>query len=95
MFNVFHQRYTYSAGGTNVLKLCKVISCMLLTAHYCACVWFIVGYLEYKQGKNSWIHYMLEMEDKNDIDDVTVFEQYSYSIYWSIITLLSKQYMNV
>ena len=65
---------------------------MLSTVHYCACVWFIVGYNEYKHGKNSWIDFMLEMENKNNVDDVAVFEQYSYSIYWSIITLLSTTY---
>ena len=61
---------------------------MLLTAHYCACVWYIIGHYAHKNKLHSWIEYILEEESKDDIDDVHLFTKYSYSIYWSIITLL-------
>ena len=92
MFNIFNQQYTYSTSTRNLLRLFKVISSMLLTAHYCACVWYMVGYDGYSKDRNSWIRFILEMEEKDNLDDVRVFAQYSYSMYWSIVTLLSNIY---
>ena len=87
IFKLFkgYGRYFFVRETAMFLKVLRCLAAMLITAHYFACFWYLVGYHTQQKGKVSWI----EVID----DDASNFTKYSYSWYWSIVTLYVYSYI--
>jgi len=74
--------------------ICKVIRCMtymVMTAHYFACFWFAVGFYTKKRGQDSWLKHITEDHPGGS----SSFTNYSYSMYWSVVTLFTTGYGDI
>ena len=62
---------------------------MCLVTHLSACVWYFVGYKTLNDERDSWLNSWLSVEDKEDIEDMHVFDRYTYSWYWAVVTVMT------
>eukprot|EP01083_Nonionella_stella_P083707 231517_1 len=83
--------YVFVREAAMTLKCVRCLAAMLITAHYLACFWYLVGWQTAKNGKRSWI----EIIEENHGDDATNFTKYSYSWYWAIVTLFTTGYGDI
>eukprot|EP01083_Nonionella_stella_P084474 233852_1 len=90
------QRKTFSNEIRKILRLVKIFGFMLLVAHYCACVWFYVGYVAFKDStiRKTWIDALVD-EQEQTFDEIPNFTKYTYSIYWAIVTLFTTGYGDI
>ncbi|CAD8101966.1 unnamed protein product [Paramecium sonneborni] len=71
-----------------VISLIKLIYFILITCHFCACMWAFLGETQIQYGEHSWIlHYQ--------INDSNWTVKYVYSFYYSAITTLTIGYGDI
>ncbi|CAD8115895.1 unnamed protein product [Paramecium primaurelia] len=71
-----------------IISLIKLIYFILITCHFCACMWAFLGETQLEYGLHSWIaHYQ--------IDDSNWRIKYIYSFYYSAITTLTIGYGDI
>ena len=69
------------------LRFAGVFAVMLFATHWAACLWYFVGYTSWTDDRDSWIPGWTGVADKSELDDMDIWELYSYSWYWSVITV--------
>jgi hypothetical protein len=69
--------------GTYVSDLIKLISTIILLAHYIACAWHLLAVVQENKGQQNWLVEEIHSDWIN---------QYTISIYWSIITMTTIGY---
>ena len=75
----------FSSSTLYKLGIFKIMFSMGFVAHLMACLWYLVGnQMVETYNENSWI-IVAGLNEEN----VTIFEKYSTSFYWSIITLFT------
>eukprot|EP01084_Bolivina_argentea_P146243 256141_1 len=88
MINIydFLRQFVFYRKTVIFLKFLKIISFMLILAHYAACIWWLLG----ESISPSWI-------DEHDLrhSDISQFAKYSYAMYWSIVTLFTTGYGDI
>merc|ERR1719233_2488102 len=77
------------------LKFIKVFMLMVLVTHLAACIWFYIGYHTWTDDVDSWINSWLTVTDKSDVDDMEIWEKYTYSWYWAVVTLFTTGYGDI
>merc|ERR1719229_2232962 len=87
MIHIF-QQYTFNQHKLLMMHICRIICMMLLTAHYMACFWFMIGEYAHSTGNSSWIDGITEESPDNVV-------KYSYSFYWAIVTLFTTGYGDI
>ncbi len=73
-----------------VLELLKSVYFIIFTAHFCACAWHYLGFIEisnYNENESWLLHY--------GIYDAHWSVRYAYSFYFSTITTLTIGYGDV
>ena len=91
---------TLLAGFSRILKsprlkmfvrLFKFLFAMLICVHFGACGWYAVGnycYLHDGIYHNNWI-------TANEVEESSTWEKYSFSMYWSVGTLMTTGYGDI
>jgi hypothetical protein len=69
--------------GTYVSDLIKLISTIILLAHYIACAWHLLAVVQENKSQQNWLAEEIHSDWIN---------QYTISIYWSIITMTTIGY---
>ncbi|CAD8049359.1 unnamed protein product [Paramecium primaurelia] len=71
-----------------LIQLAKLIYFIIITCHFCACLWGLLGELQIQQNSYSWLtHY--------GIDGEIWTKKYIYSIYYCTITTLTIGYGDI
>ena len=74
------------------LRLIKIICLMLLSSHFCACIWYAIGNIGHKKGIPNWIDGAL-IYNSNDVNYTpNTWTKYSNSWYWACVTLFTTGY---
>merc|ERR1719361_956818 len=95
MFNLLTKK-SVNRDYLLLLKFLKVFMMMMLVTHLSACVWYFVGYETLSEDQDSWITSWLSgVTDQEDIDQLTIFERYTYSWYWAVVTLFTTGYGDI
>ncbi|CAD8120051.1 unnamed protein product [Paramecium sonneborni] len=71
-----------------VLELFKSVFLLLFVSHCCACLWNLIGQMQYDEGKYSWL-------DSKNIIDADWVSRYIHSLYFSTITTLTVGYGDI
>ena len=96
LLNSLMRRF-FSRYLITLFRLCRFVCVMIIFAHFCACGWFAVGdYGEAQHRKHptsarwnaTWI-------STQGIQNDPLWEQYSYSWYWSVVTLFTTGYGDI
>ena len=92
IFKLFkgYGRYFFVRETAMLLKCIRCLAAMLITAHYFACFWYLVGWHSKEMGKMSWLE-KIDAEHENPSN----WTKYSYSWYWSIVTLFTTGYGDI
>ena len=93
LYSLKVNRWSGELSQVMYIRMISVLLGMLLGAHYLACVWWATGNMMMHHGFYSWITISLETFDNGD--PLETFEAYSYSYYWSIITLFTTGYGDI
>ena len=72
-----------------LLKFLKIFCFMLLAAHLAACAWFFVGYSSMESETGSWVSVQFGLSSPEQVDELPVFDKYSYAWYWAGVTVKS------
>ena len=66
IFKLFkgYGRYFFVRETAMLLKCIRCLAAMLVTAHYFACFWYLVGYHTQQKGKASWLA-IIDSEHEN------------------------------
>ncbi|CAD8141478.1 unnamed protein product [Paramecium octaurelia] len=71
-----------------LIQLAKLIYFIIITCHFCACLWGLLGELQIQQNSYSWLtHY--------GIDGQVWTKKYIFSIYYCTITTLTIGYGDI
>lgn len=73
-----------------MLRLIKILFVMIIVSHYFACLWYGIGNWALQKNELSWINNTDSIKDR--YKEMSNFELYSISYYWSIITLFTTGY---
>jgi len=92
LFNGYGRQLHFVRETAILLKCVKCLAAMLITAHYFACFWYLVGYHTERKGKPSWLQVI---EEDHPEGDASNFTKYSYSWYWAIVTLFTTGYGDI
>jgi len=79
-------------------SLIKFSMMVLFGGHWLACVWVMVGLLEWGNGNNNWITGFLDLDGDgviNSPEEVNHFSLYSASLYYAIMTISSIGYGDI
>ena len=94
-------------SGANLLRVVASLSFFVLVAHWLACIWWALGYLEYKQDERraagthvlcdsthpcSWIRRIPDDGEKLSPES-SFAQQYVSSFYWSLTTLMKTPWI--
>ncbi|CAD8115472.1 unnamed protein product [Paramecium sonneborni] len=71
-----------------VLELFKSVFLLLFVSHCCACLWNLIGQMQYDEGKYSWL-------DSKNIINADWESRYIHSLYFSTITTLTVGYGDI
>ena len=65
-------------------RIFRLVCLMIISVHFAACLWFLVGRLSYENEESTWVD-----GDNADImgDNIITFRKYVASAYWSVVTL--------
>ena len=78
-----------------ILRLSKFLFVIIIFAHFSACAWYAIGNWCHKNpeecGGTSW----LDETPYFEFDSSTLFESYSISWYWSVVTLMTTGYGDI
>jgi CRP-like cAMP-binding protein len=81
----------YIANNTlvNFFVFIRLLCLVFLLAHWTGCLWFYVGYQDWINGHPiTWIV-------TASVQDIPVFDQYIFSLYWAITTITSVGYGDI
>eukprot|EP01084_Bolivina_argentea_P081435 147459_1 len=96
LFDNLPKRLSISPESILYIKIIKVFFGMILGAHYVACLWWETGKQMVQLGYDSW---MEDVHGRNLylISDTNfhIFLKYSYSYYFSIVTLFTTGYGDI
>jgi hypothetical protein len=70
------------------MELIKLILVIFFFAHVIACVWHYVGVVGINLGLRSWI-------TEYDLLEASVYTRYNYSLYWSLMTMVTVGYGDI
>ena len=95
LFDKLPRKLSISSEYVIYIKITKVFFGMILGAHYFACLWWVTGKYMVKQGYDSWIQNVpyIEINTIDDLDGLLV--NYTYSYYWSIVTLFTTGFGDI
>ena len=77
-----------------IMKLVKIGMYMLLTAHYFACFFYLIGTYAHSQGQPSWIQVIIKQHGA-PLESVSNITKYSYAFYWATVTLFTTGYGDI
>lgn len=78
------------SNSSTLFRLSRFVCVIIIFVHFCACGWFAIGnYGETSSKYNkTWI-------STQGIKNNSLWEQYSYSLYWSVVTLCTTGYGDI
>eukprot|EP01084_Bolivina_argentea_P146242 256137_1 len=84
----FLRQFIHFRQAIIFLKFFKIISLMILLAHYAACIWWTIG----ERTHPSWID-----DERHNLrdDNLSNFQKYSFAMYWAVITLFTTGYGDI
>ena len=82
--------FKFSPSTIHKFNILKIAMVFMFFAHFFACLWYVVGVEGSVFFDQSWI-VVAGMDDP----DLNIFERYSTSLYWSVITLFTTGYGDI
>jgi len=101
--------YITSQRNKNALKVLKLLSLMMLSAHWVGCIWFYIAFIEHSNGHQNWADCRSTIKANHlfGCDDSTIGTtntterwapmtfQYIRSLYWASTALTTAGYGDV